>query len=249
MNEKKNNNGRIGLSTTDWLVEAILERIHKGEWTPGMMIPSERTLIAEFDVSRLALREALSRLRALGVLEIRHGKGSTVRPVDAAVLGRLFPLMVSMQGEQTFQHVFEVRVGLELRTAALAAERRTDEDLRRLQELIEEFRANLGNPAKSVAADLEFHVQVARSTGNPLFTLLLQSISGFVYFVQQLACGNRPGTREAALAAHEEIAAAIRDGHADRARAAMESHLYTSAERILGSGVLSTSEAAVPAAP
>ncbi len=244
MIEKKNNNGKNALSTTDWLVESILERIYKREWTPGMMIPSERTLIEEFGVSRLALREALSRLRALGVLEIRHGKGSTVRQMDAAVLGRLFPLMVSMQGEQTFQHVFEVRLALELRTVRLAAERRTEEDLRALEDLLEQFRANLGNPEKSVAVDLEFHVQIARCTGNPLFTLLLQTLSGFVYFVQQLSCGDRPGSREAALAAHEAIAAAIRERHGQRARDAMEAHLCTSAERILGSGVLSAGHAA-----
>lgn len=238
MEEKKVNNGKNGLSTTDLVVEEILERIRSGRYTPGMMIPSERALIEELGVSRLALREAFSRLRALGVLEVRHGKGTTVRRMDAGVLGRLFPLMVSIEGEQTFQHVFEVRLALELHTVTLAAARRSQADLEALERFIEEFRANLSNPEKSVAADLQFHVQIARSTGNPLFTLLLESFSGFVYFVQQLSCKGRPGSREAALAAHVEIAEAIRQRDGERARAAMQSHLCISAERILGSGVL-----------
>src|SRR5687768_7710057 len=97
-------------STTEWLYTRMLERIQSGEWAVGSSIPSERTLMEEFGVSRVPLRESLSMLRALGVLDIGHGRCALVRRIDAGVLGHLFPLMLSMEGQQSFQQIFEVRL-------------------------------------------------------------------------------------------------------------------------------------------
>ena len=234
------------VSTTDMLFDQMLERIQSGQWSPGTMIPSERSLIEEFGVSRLALREALSRLRALGILEIRHGKGSTVRRMDIGLLGRLFPLMVSLEGEQSFQHIFEVRIGLESRTAYLAAQRRSDADLLVLEDLLEQFRRCTTALDESVEVDLRFHIEIARATGNPLFPLMLQAVSGFVTYVQTLSCRDNPTTRERALHYHESILLAIRQKDAEHARAEMEAHLRASAARILSSGVLGNHDRTAP---
>lgn len=85
-------------STTQWLFQQMLDRIERGDWPVGESIPSERALLAEFGISRFPLREALSMLRGLGILDISHGRKSVVRQIDSDILGRLFPLMLSLEG-------------------------------------------------------------------------------------------------------------------------------------------------------
>src|SRR5262245_17142768 len=92
-----------GFSTTQGLYSRMLDRIQAGEWPVGSAIPSERTLIDEFGVSRIAVREAVSMLRGLGVVEVSHGRRTRVRKIDARVLDQLLPLMLATGGQRTFQ--------------------------------------------------------------------------------------------------------------------------------------------------
>ena len=225
-------------STAEWLYGQMIERIHSGEWSVGSSIPSERLLMEEFGVSRVSLREALSMLRALGVLDIGHGRCALVRRVDAGVLGHLFPLMLSMEGQQTFQQVFEVRLALEFRTAYLAALRRTEDDMRRIEMLLERFRTQVEEDlAEAIDTDLDFHVQIAESAKNPLFPLLLRSLAGFVKYVARESCRGDLVRLRRAVQAHESITEAIRWKDPERARVEMEAHLHYSANRIIRSGV------------
>ena len=149
-------------SSTDRLFHDMLDRIHNGEWPVGSAIPSERDLMEKFGVSRIVLRESLSRLRVLGILNISHGKSSTVAKMDTEVFGRLFPLMLSFEGKESFENVSQVRLALESQTAHLAAQRRTEEDIARLEELVARLRERLEEPLEDVfETDLEFHIQVA----------------------------------------------------------------------------------------
>jgi len=226
-------------STTEWLFQEMLDRIQSGQWPIGSAIPSERTLMDDFGVSRISLRESLSMLRALGILEISHGRSSTVRRIDSEIIGRLFPLMLSLEGEQTYQQIFEVRLSLESRTAYLAALRRSEEDVQRLDEILESFRSQMEDELEeSIETDLEFHLQIARASKNPLFPLMLNALSGFVTYVQTTSCKDNPIKRQRALQYHETIAEAIRHQDAERARVEMESHLHYSADPILKEGAL-----------
>ena len=103
------------------LFDRMLERIRTGRWPVGSKIPSERALMAEFGLSRVTIRESLSMLRALGVLSVSQGKASVVQKMDARMLGRMFPLMLSLEGERSYQQIFEVRLSIESRTSYLAA--------------------------------------------------------------------------------------------------------------------------------
>ena len=100
----------------------MLDNIHAGQWPVGATIPSERDLIEEFGVSRIAIREAMSMLRGLGVVDVSHGKRTRVRTVDLQVLDQLLPVMLACCGQKTFSQIFEVRLALtESRSAYLAA--------------------------------------------------------------------------------------------------------------------------------
>ena len=106
------------------MFECLLRKIQTGEWPVGFTVPSERTLIEDLGVSRISLREAILRLRTLGVLRVAQGKRSTVARMDSSILARLFPLMLTLERERTVKDIFQVRLTLESDTAMLAAENR-----------------------------------------------------------------------------------------------------------------------------
>ena len=222
-------------TSTQFVFRQMLGNVQSGVWQTGEQIPSERSLIEEFGVSRIAIREALSMLKGLGVVDVGHGRRTRVKSVDAATLSQLLPLMLIGGGQQTFDQVFEVRLALESQTATLAARRRTPEQLKRLEELRDEFRSamNDGGDRSAQVVDLEFHLQIAQASGNPLFPTLLDALAGFVSFAQKESCRNDPIRGQRAVLAHETIVDAIRDQDADRARVEMESHLrYSMTRRI-----------------
>lgn len=220
------------------LFEKILDHVRSGIWPVGSAIPSERTLVSQFNVSRITVREALSMLRALGIINTSQGKRSIVSTLDSNIICKLFPLMMSLQGEKTYEQIFEVRLAIESRTAYLAAVNRTENDIIQIKSILEKLRTDTQeNFEQSIQTDLQFHIQIAKATQNPLFPALLDAISGFVTYVQVLSCRGNPVKRERAMHFHEAIANAIIDGDPERARVEMESHLRGSADKMLKSGM------------
>lgn len=211
--------------TTARLFDEMLQLIESGTWAVGAAIPSERNLMLQFGVSRIAVREALSMLRALGVLEISHGKSTTVRKMSTETLAKLFPLLLSLEGEQSLTHVFEVRCALELQTARLAAVKRNADDLHRLSDLTERFDSYQTDTPESIEADHQFHVQIAKSTGNPLFWVLLNVLGSFVKYSQRESGKHDPEQHRKASRSHHQILQAIRERDADLASQCMERHL------------------------
>ena len=146
------------ISTPEALFQNMLDRIRSGEWRVGSAIPSERNLMVEFGVSRLAVREALSMLRALGVLDTSHGRSSTIRKLDVEIVGRLFPLLLSLEGEKTYEQIYQVRLAIESTTASLAAKSRNNKDLEELESTLALLRSQIETDLEaSVKTDLESH--------------------------------------------------------------------------------------------
>jgi GntR family transcriptional repressor for pyruvate dehydrogenase complex len=143
--------------------------------------------------------------------------------------------MITLETPRTFQQVFEFRLPLETCAAALAAERRTDEDAGALRGLVDRFRGDLESGLETaIDTDLAFHVRIAEAAQNPLFGVLMRTIAELVRRVQVVSCKDDPGRRRRAVQAHESIAEAIWARDAERARAEMEAHLRYSASRIQG---------------
>ncbi len=213
------------MSTVDRVTDLVhlLERdILSGKLAPGHRLPSERELSIEHGVSRSVVREALGHLESLGLLSRVHGSGTRVERPDGRQATAGYQRFLQL-AELRPQDLGEVRLPLETAIAALAAERRADEHLARL----EKTQAALGNPRGSLEshakADLEFHATVAAATGNPLFQLILEPI-------QQLLIESRRRTlgRYGAELAHEHharILAAVRDRDSKAAADAMRFHI------------------------
>ncbi len=198
------------------------QAILSGELAPGATLPSEREISARMGVSRSVVREALGRLTSLGLVRSVHGSGTVVEAPNSrqVTVGyqRLF-----RRSDFRLEDLAAVRLPLETAIAELAASRRTDKDLARL----EQAQHSLGDPHGSleahIQADIEFHAALADATGNPLFQVVLEPI-------QQLLIESRWRTlgkygADVAHQHHARILDAVRAGNATAAAQAMREHI------------------------
>lgn len=148
-------------SAVDAVLEQLQEQLSAGAWAVGDRIPSEHDLAGLLGVSRPAVREAIRALSHVGVLEVRRGDGTFVRTtLDPRPLLRRVELA-------TLRDVFEVQLAYDVQAAKLAARRRTDEDLARL-ELLLRARDAAEDPVAFGEADAAFHLAIAETAKNPL---------------------------------------------------------------------------------
>lgn len=209
---------------SDKVAELMRETIISRQMAPGTPLPSERELGEQFGVSRTVIREAVRALAAKGIVEVRTGSGLRVASVDEATA--LESLTWYIRGGQIeYAKVHEVRSTIEVEMAALAAERRTEEQLRGLKDAHKRFQSVLNDVDKATLVDVEFHGLIAKATQNDLFSVLLGSIGEALIEVRHetLAVGSGKKT----LAAHAKILGAIDRGDPDAARDAMRDHLNT----------------------
>jgi GntR family transcriptional repressor for pyruvate dehydrogenase complex len=199
-----------------------------GTLKPGEKLPSERELCELLGVSRTVVREAVRSLVVKGLLEVRPGGGTVVRTPDQSLVSELMTMMLRTDGgDVAFAHVHEVRRLLEVETAGLAAERRDDTDLLRLESLLNDMAEHAADPQGWATADVAFHTAIASATHNPLYPVLLSSISDMLMEVR-LTGINLPETPHKALRYHQMIFERIKAGDRVGARKAMQDHLVES---------------------
>jgi len=232
------------------IVGTLEGEIRAGSLPVGNKLPTEAEIMARFDVSRTVVREALSRLQASGLVETRHGIGTFVSQREATGNFR-----ISSQDFATVADVIavlELRISLETEAAGLAAQRRTDAHLVVMQAALAAFQSSIAQDSDAVPPDFQFHMEVARATGNRHFADLMTYLGAMIIprtrvNTPQQAPEGRLSYLQRVHGEHENIFAAIRNRDADAARAAMRTHLSNSRER-LRLAQPSEREAANPAA-
>lgn len=221
------------------LVDALGDRIRDGRLATGDKLPTESALMAEFGVSRTVVREAISKLQAAGLVETRHGIGTFAVGMGDSSAFRIDPHQLATLRDVIA--VLELRIGLETEAAAIASQRRTAQNLAALREALNAFSEAMDEGRDAVAADFQFHLEIARATQNPHFASLMGTLGSMIIPRARLAA---PGTEhETTLdsdkhtylrrvnAEHESIFDAIVNADAEGARAAMRTHLANSRER------------------
>jgi GntR family transcriptional regulator, transcriptional repressor for pyruvate dehydrogenase complex len=225
---------RRGRNLTLELVDAIGDRIRDGRLAAGDKLPTEAEIMEAFGVSRTVVREALSKLQAGGQVRTRHGIGTFV--VGA---GDATPFRISPDQLATLQDVvalLELRIGLETEAAALAAQRRTAQNLGEMRAALDEFSTTIEAGRDAVTADVRFHLEIARATQNPHFAELMAALgAGMIPRARLDAPVSMSAERRDYLrrvnAEHESIFDAIARQDGEAARAAMRTHLANSRER------------------
>ena len=151
--------------------------IKEGQIKPGEKLVSVEQLAENFQVGRSAIREALSALQAMGLVEMRQGEGTFVRQFDASLISLPLRSAVLMD-KQDIQHLLEVRKILEAGAVIAAAEKRTEADLQKMKNVLLSMKDPHSEQDEwGENADLAFHLAIAEASHNPLLINLMRNIS------------------------------------------------------------------------
>lgn len=199
--------------------------IVRGDYAEGQILPSDTELLAQFSVSRTVLREALKTLAAKGMIEARARIGTRVLPrarwnlFDADVLAWHFETGPDVD---LLRSLSEIRIGVEVESAALAAARRSEEQAMALVACAEEM-GEATTPAEFARTDLKFHRTVAEASGNPFMASISALVELALTAVFTISSPvEDEALTEATVKAHGRIAEAILAQDADEARTAMK---------------------------
>ena len=216
------------------LVDALGDRIRDGRLAAGQKLPTEAAIMEEFGVSRTVVREAISKLQASGLVATRHGVGTFVVGLGDAAPFRIPPEQLGTLRDVIA--VLELRIGVETEAAALAAQRRTPENLAAMRAALAAFVLALEEGRDAVGPDFQFHLEIARATQNSHFAELMGTLGGMMIPRARLESAEPVTPQRLAYlrgvnGEHQGIYDAISRQDAEAARAAMRTHLANSRER------------------
>lgn len=205
------------------IVDHFLQLIQSGQLLPGDQLPTEKELAKQMHVSKTAVREAMSAMESMGYTKSRVGEGTFVSDVSLDSL--MLPMSIVLtQDNDLMENLMELRVILEARTAELAAQRITPEQLERLEQFQAEMRREMKNEEKFSHADRQFHVVLAQSSGNRVFHRIFEMCHSMLdKTIASLS--HRPGQLRVAYEKHLEILDAVRAGNGTLAAQCMREHL------------------------
>jgi len=216
------------------LFEQLADEIKSGRLAPGARLPTEHALTRAARVSRTVVREAVAALRAEGLVITRQGVGAFVSAEPTRAPFRIEPERMQSLGDVLA--VMELRLGVEIESAGLAAERASRAQLKAIGVALEQIERAAESGHAAVDEDLAFHRAIAEGTGNPEFARFLQFIGGHL-IPRRTVSGltERMGGERAYLALiqeeHRRISQAIESRDPKAAREAMRRHLTRSLER------------------
>lgn len=211
------------------MFDAIIDHIVENDLKPGSSLPSTAALCEQFAASRPVVREALSALEAVGLVEVHNGRNAVVKDLDGHLI-ELFLSRVLRNNRRPLTDMMEVRIPLEIQAARLAAERASASDFDSLDTLLADMDRALGDTEGYPTLDIAFHMAIARATGNGALVWFSESLrheltTVMVEVRRYREVNHLVGDEQRQ---HRAIAAAIRAGDADAAARAMAEHMNTS---------------------
>jgi GntR family transcriptional repressor for pyruvate dehydrogenase complex len=212
------------------LTRQLINYLLSGDLHPGQKLPGERALSEALGVGRANLREAIKSLILLGLVEQRQGDGTYLSRNPSELLPRVIEWGL-MLGTHEIEELIEARQHIEIVLAGLAANNRDDEALQRLRAIAEEMK-NAGNDyQRYIDADVEFHLEIARASGNGVLGGVLANIRSLlqVWATRVIMAAQET---ESSLAMHLPVLEAIEQGDVAKARATMEALMNRASRRL-----------------
>lgn len=222
-----------GARLSDQVAQQLASEIASGRLAAGAKLPPEARLVEQFEVSRTVVREAVSRLKSLGLVDSRQGSGVYV----SASLPYAPLNFDARHGESrsAVVQMAEVRRGLEAEAAGLAAQRRNAADLNRLKKAMQALDRTVMGGGDGVEEDLRFHQAIADAAHNPFLIGTLDYLAQFMRGAIGVTRANEARRADFAAQVREEHAAVLRAIEARdlaQARAAASSHMDNAIRRI-----------------
>lgn len=217
-------------------VADALARLILSELAPGSTLPSEAELAANYDVSRLTIREAVKLLEGRGLLAIARGRRAVVREPDGAAFADFLTSLIRYDSKGLFDLV-EVRLSLEVQSAILAAKRATRAGIAAIESELQGMRDTLGPRGQAMTGEQElafhthdvgFHEAVALASGNRVMGFLFEAMAQPLregFFISRRGHEQRGHTLHDTVEAHQRIVDCIKAGNGRAAGEAMRLHL------------------------
>ncbi|MFT9846356.1 FadR/GntR family transcriptional regulator [Aneurinibacillus sp. REN35] len=212
----------------------LLTMIEEGRFPPGSKLPTEMELASQFGVSRVPIREALSVLRAMGVISSQQGGGSYVE--DSAPFSLLQHFHIHKANADNVRHLFEMRRMLEPEAAYLAALRRTPEDLKRIRDVLKLLESELISTDKTgLEADVEFHRSIIHASHNPVLIHTMENLSSLYKNALSITLKQNLGLkrkRQIVYKEHYDILYAIESEEPELAKVQSTIHLKNAEKKL-----------------
>jgi len=209
------------------IVEQVRDLIKEGRLKPGDKLPPEQILAEKFGTSRPSVREALSALEILGIIESRGGKGNFIKD------NLTFPLYEQkfreLEEEESPFELLEARKAVETEIVGLAAKKATKEDIVAIQESLNKMKKAMTNISEIMEFDREFHINIARAANNNLLFSMMTYLSDLLkeklWINMKEKSWSIPGRPQKYFEEHTEILNAIKNKDSEGARKRMYNHL------------------------
>lgn len=212
---------------SDVLADTLRERILAGDFPEDTALPSERDLVAQSQMSRTTVREALRILEAQGFVKIKTGRagGAFVRlPSEESVENTV---SMFIRGRRIrLAALLETREAIEPMLARLAARHRTDADLLRIEAANEAMEKSMDSRADFLQANVDWHVAIAEASHNELLVGFMSALSRAIYLSTDNERFIDDDVRKGALRAHKAVTQAIKDRDEAAAMRRMSRHLH-----------------------
>ncbi|PXY18445.1 FadR/GntR family transcriptional regulator [Prauserella flavalba] len=218
---------------SDVLADTLRERILSGDFPEDTALPPERDLVTQAQMSRTTVREALRILEAQGFVRLKTGRagGAFVRlPGEESVASTV---SMFIKGRRIrMETLLETRETIEPMLAQLAARRRTDADLERIDAANAAMARSAGSLADFLQANVDWHVGVAEASHNELLVGLMSALSKAIYLSTENRSFVDENVRKATARAHEAVTQAIRDQDEAAAARRMSKHVHAYASAV-----------------
>jgi DNA-binding FadR family transcriptional regulator len=225
--------GGGGATLAGRVAAVLLQKIREGGLSPGARLPTEHVMAQRFGVSRTVIREAIVTLKAEGLVETRQGSGAFVR---RPVVRSAFSIdAFTSESVHHLLRMIEVRRAIDSETAALAAVRRDAQQIDEIRRAMAAIDTAVSAGGDGVREDVEFHLCIARATGNPYWVKLMEMFAPQLRAAVSVTRANEARRKDFAQAVkveHQRLVDAIIAGNAATARAAAADHMERASERV-----------------
>ena len=205
------------------IISKIRDLINLKNLEPGDKLPSERMLSEKFGVTRSNVREAIQKLEFYGLLKSIPQSGTFVANIGVIAMNGMIEDILRLEAPD-FKSLVETRILLELKTARLAALRRTEDDLNKMKDALEAYTKKVQDGEDAVQEDLLFHLAIAKASGNSTMNTFMLIITPEIItnFEKHHVCDKSLAAQ--GIEEHIEIYNAIKDQNPKLAKQKMKEH-------------------------
>ncbi len=222
------------ISISESVLKRIVELIKNGDLKPGDKLPSIQLFSQKLQVGASSVREALKQLQVMGIIAIKQGEGTFVKEkVGVDSLSSYIGYLLDLK-KPDILYLVEARKIIERGTVALAAERASEDEINKLDNIIQRMKEIIDNPKEFAIENVNFHLTVAEASKNPILTIIFNSVYD-LFMKEQQVVAKMLNLKSESIESHINIWTAIKNHNINKAIKEMEKHLNHVQKAILRS--------------